>query len=274
MSGERKRLAGKVALITGGNQGIGKAIARRFVEEGAKVTIIARNKDKLAQTKAELGEEVCEALRADVTVEADVMSAVSKTVERFGHLDIAVNNAGDAVYTRIVDKTEGEFDYEIGLCLKGVFLSMKHEARQMQKQGTRGVIVNISSLNGTQPGIGLGGYGAAKAGLEMLTRVGAMEMGPLIRVCSVIPGLIGTERAQGVMASPQILGEFLENILVDRAGIPEDVANATLFLASDEASFITGHHLYVDGGQFNRRYPYKAFEQERHDTFGSSVGSS
>jgi NAD(P)-dependent dehydrogenase (short-subunit alcohol dehydrogenase family) len=122
-------------------------------------------------------------------------------------------------------------------------------------------------LNGSQPGKGLGGYGAAKAGLEMLTRVAAMEMGPLIRVCSVIPGLIATERAQGVMEVPQILGEFLENILVDRAGMPEDVANAALFLASDEASFITGHHLYVDGGQFNKRYPYKAFEQERHDTF-------
>jgi NAD(P)-dependent dehydrogenase (short-subunit alcohol dehydrogenase family) len=153
-----QRLAGKVAMITGGNQGIGKAIARRFVQEGARVMVIARSLDKLAQTKAEIG-------------------------------------------------------------------------------------------------------------VEMMTRVAAMEMGPLIRACSVIPGLIATERAQGVMAAPSILNEFLENILVDRAGTPDDVANAVLFLASDEASFITGHHLYVDGGQFNKRYPYKAFEQTRHDTF-------
>ncbi|MET0985134.1 MAG: SDR family oxidoreductase [Steroidobacteraceae bacterium] len=267
MGSTRRRLEDKTALITGGNKGIGKAIAKRFAAEGAKVMIIARDMEKLAATRAELGEDVCEVMQADVTVEADLIDAVARTVERFGRLDIGVNNAGDAVYSKIVDKTEKEFDYELDLCLKGVFFSMKHEARQMQSQDMRGVIINISSLNGTQPGKGLGGYGAAKAGMEMLTRVAALEMGPLIRVCSVIPGLIATERAQGVMEAPEILGEFLENILVDRAGLPEDVANATLFLASDEAAFITGHHLYVDGGQFNKRYPYKAFEQTRHDTF-------
>jgi NAD(P)-dependent dehydrogenase (short-subunit alcohol dehydrogenase family) len=267
MEHQSARLADKVALITGGNQGIGKAIAGRFVAEGAKVMLIARNLEKLERAKAEFGADVCEVLQADVTIENDIERAVAHTVARFGRLDIGINNAGDAVYSKIVDKTEREFEYEVDLCLKGVFLSMKHEARQMMAQKSRGVIINISTLNGTQPGIGLGGYGAAKAGMEMMTRVAAMEMGPLIRVCSVIPGLIATERAQGVMDAPQILGEFLDNILLDRAGTPEDVANATLFLASDEASFITGHHLYVDGGQFNKRYPCKAFEQQRHDTF-------
>jgi len=166
-----------VALITGGASGIGRAIAARFVREGAKVGLVDRNVELLAEVQGELG-SACVTEVADVTIEAEIARAVARTVETFGRLDIAVNSAGVGDGNLIMLMEEEQWDRVHSTCLKGVFLSMKHECRQMAAQGDGGVVINLSSLNSQQPAIGVGAYCSAKAGVNMLTQVGAMEMAP------------------------------------------------------------------------------------------------
>lgn len=249
------RLEGRVALITGGASGIGRAIASRYLREGGKVMLADLNTELLKEAEAQLGSS-CTTIEANVTVEADVERAVAATVKRFGRLDIGVNSAGLGTYAVITEQTEEQWDTVISVCLKGVFLSMKHEARQMMVQGDGGVIINISSLNSTQPGEGFSAYCSAKAGVNMLTRVGAMDLGPhKIRVCGIAPGLIDTPLTAGIKEMPRLMDAYLENIPLGRSGVPEDVSNAALFLASDDASWISGEILFVDGASSTKRYP-------------------
>lgn len=250
-----KRFENKVALITGGASGIGKCIAERFVAEGAKVVIADISADGLNAMKKELG-AACLAIKTDVTKEAEVEKAVAAAVSNFGHLDIIVTSAGVGGLSLIVDYTEEGWDTEIDVCLKGTLLCMKHAGRQMIAQGKGGCIINIASLNSQQPAEGMAAYCSAKAGVEMLTKVGAMEMGPhKIRVNAISPGLIATPLTVILTGTPSILENYLENIPLGRSGIPEDVAHAALFLASDEASWITAENLFVDGGTVTKRYP-------------------
>jgi NAD(P)-dependent dehydrogenase (short-subunit alcohol dehydrogenase family) len=250
-----KRLADKIALITGGASGIGRAIARRYADEGARVVLGDRNATLLAETAKELGAAAV-AVEMDVTREADVERAVATAVSRFGRLDIGVNCAGLGIAVPLIDQTESEWDTVLDVCLKGVFLSMKHQARRMIAGGRGGVIVNIASINARQPGEGLSAYCAAKAGVEMITRVAAMELGPHgIRVVGIGPGLVDTPLTTFQQDRPHVREAFLRNIPLGRVGTPGDIAAAALFLASDDASWISGDTLFVDGAELTKKFP-------------------
>jgi NAD(P)-dependent dehydrogenase (short-subunit alcohol dehydrogenase family) len=255
MDSVSRRLDERIALVTGAASGIGRAIAIRFVTEGAQVALVDRNAAVLTEVQEELG-AACITVVADVSIEADIARAVSRTVEAFGRLDIAVNAAGVGDGNLITLMEEEQWDRVHGTCLKGVFLSMKYEGRQMTAQGDGGVVINISSLNSQQPAVGVGAYCAAKAGVNMLTQVGAMELGPAkIRVCGIAPGLIDTPMSASVMGIPEVKEAYLDNIPLGRVGTPADIAGAAAFLASDDAGWISGITLFVDGASSTMRYP-------------------
>ncbi len=249
------RLAGRVAVITGGASGIGLAIAERFLAEGAKLVLADLNAPLLAQRQTELGDDVA-TRTVDVRIEAQVEEMVALAVKRFGGLDLAVNSAGLATWAPIVDHTEEQWDTVLDVCLKGVFLSLKHEARQMRAGGAGGAIINIASLNAFQPGEGMSAYCAAKAGVEMITRVAAMELGgDDIRVCGIAPGLVDTPLTTPLANLPGVREAYLENTPLGRVGTPADIAAAALFLASEEASWVSGTTLSLDGAANTKRYP-------------------
>lgn len=255
MSSSTEKLDGKVAFITGGASGIGLATAEKFMSQGARVVLADLNTDLMQQAEQRFG-GACATVKTNVAVEADMKSAVAFAVERFGKLDIAVNSAGLGTFGIITELTEEQWNTIVDTCLKGVFFSMKHQGIQMIAQGLGGVIINISSLNSTQPGEGMAPYCASKAGVDMLTRVGAMEMGPKrVRVCGIAPGLVLTPLTDPVWAMPALHDAYLENTPLGRTGTTEDIANAALFLASDEASWISGETLIVDGAAQTKRYP-------------------
>ena len=249
------RLADKVALVTGGASGIGREIARRYVAEGARVVIGDRNAALLAETEKELGANAA-AFEMDVTREADAERAVALAVSRFGRLDIGVNSAGLGFAVPLVEQTEAQWDTVVDVCLKGVFLCLKHEARAMVSGGRGGAIINIASISARQPGEGLAAYCAAKAGVEMLTRCAAMELGPQrVRVVGIGPGLIDTPLTTFQQERPHVREAFLANIPLGRVGVPADIANAAVFLASDDASWVSGDTLFVDGAELTKKYP-------------------
>jgi len=249
------RLQDKVALITGGASGIGFGIAKRFVDEGAKVMLADVNAVGGIEHAAELGERAA-FVEADVTNESAAAEMVTATVAQFSRLDIAVNAAGVGALAPIVDHTIEQWDGILNVNLRGVFLSTKHEARQMREQGEGGAIVNIASINARQPAEGMAAYCCSKAGVEMFTKVAAMELaGYGIRVTAIGPGLVDTPLAAAFINFQPVRDEFLENIPAGRMGSPEDIANAALFLVSGEASWITGETLFVDGAELTKRYP-------------------
>jgi len=249
------RLKDKVALVTGGASGIGREVARCYVAEGARVVVADRNGALLPEVEKELGVS-CITVEMDVTREADAERAVALGLSRFGRLDIGVNCAGWGAAAPFTEQTEQQWDAVVDVCLKGVFLSMKHEARAMVAGGRGGVIVNIASISARQPGEGLSAYCAAKAGVEMLTRCAAMELGPQrIRVVGIGPGLVDTPLTTFQQDRPHVRAAFLENIPLGRVGVPRDIASAAVFLASDEASWISGDTLFVDGAELTKKYP-------------------
>ena len=249
------RLEGKVALITGGASGIGLGIARRFLSEGAQVMLADVNEDAARQHAEELGDG-CAFVQADLVGEDGAAAMVRSTVERFGRVDIGINAAGIGALAPIVDQTIEQWNAVLDLDLRGVFLSTKHEARQMIAQGDGGAIVNIASVNARQPAEGMSAYCSAKAGVEMFTRVAAMEFAPdNIRVTAIGPGLIDTPLTTPLMGVPGVRDEYLENIPAGRVGTPDDIAAAALFLVSDDATWVTGDTLFVDGAELTKRYP-------------------
>jgi 3-oxoacyl-[acyl-carrier protein] reductase len=249
------RLKNKVVLITGGASGIGKSIAGKFVREGARVVIADVSAEGLSAIKEEL-KEACFTIETDVTSEADVERAVAAAVGNFGRLDIAVNSAGTGGLGFIIDYAEEQWDREMDVCLKGTFLCLKHEGRQMISQGKGGSIINLASINARQPAEGMSAYCAAKAGVEMLTKVAAMEMGPhKVRVNCICPGLTDTPLTTFILQTPTVYAKYLENIPLGRSGLPDDIASAALFLASDDSSWITADSLFVDGGSQTKVYP-------------------
>ena len=251
------RLPGKVALITGGASGIGEGTVRLFAREGASVLIADIQDDQGARLAAELGARVAY-VHTDVSHEADVQSAVAEAVRRFGRLDCIFNNAGfGGVGGRIESIDIAGFDQTIGVLLRGVLLGMKHAAPVMKRQGG-GSIISTASVAGLTAGFGPHVYSAAKAAVIQLTKTVAMELGEHnIRVNCICPGAIATpifgkglgmsaEQAEAIV--PQMKG-ILENVQpIKRSGLPEDIAQAALWLASDDATFVNGHALVVDGG--------------------------
>lgn len=251
----RSRFAGKVSMVTGGGSGIGLAIARQLLAEGGQVVACDLDEAKLKDLERELGSGFV-GIRADVTSETEIEKLVSAAVERFGALHCAFNVAGGSRPAHILDMPEDDWTFTIDLCLTGVMFGMKHAARQMVRQGSGGAIVNISSLNAHVPMHAGAAYATAKAGVEMLTKNGALEFAEDgIRVNVVLPGLVQTPLTRRHFENPQALAGFRERIPMGRAAQPEEIAGPALFLASEEASYVSGASLLVDGAWAVSGYP-------------------
>ena len=236
-------LDGKVAIVTGGSKGIGYSIAERFTNEGAKVIICSRNDSELSEAAAKIG---CESYQLDVSDSKGVKLMVEWFSKKHGQLDILVNNAGILMDGTLVKMEEEEFDAVINVNLKGVYLCGRGAATIMKEQGS-GVILNASSVVAHNGNYGQTNYVATKAGVVGMTKVWARELGKDgIRVNAIAPGFITTEMT--AQMPEKIIKMMSEKVPVKRWGEPEDVANAYCFLASDEASYISGMVLNVDGG--------------------------
>ena len=242
-------LAEKTAVVTGGAQGLGFAIAERFVAEGARVVLGDVNVEATEAAAKRLGgEHVSVAVRCDVTTAADVDTLVTTAVERFGGLDIMVNNAGITRDATMRKMTDEQFDEVIAVHLKGTWNGMR-KAAAIMRENQRGAIVNMSSLSGKVGLVGQTNYSAAKAGIVGMTKAAAKELAHLgVRVNAIAPGLI---RSAMTEAMPQrIWDQKVAEIPMGRAGEPSEVANVALFLASDMSSYMTGTVLEVTGGRF------------------------
>ena len=244
------RLEGKVALITGGARGQGAAEAKLFAEEGAAVVITDILLDEGKQVEAQINEAGGRALfiELDVTSSDDWRGAIAKTVEAFGKLDILVNNA--AIYSRvpIEHASEEEWDSIIDINLKGVFLGTKHSIAAMRDAGG-GSIINISSTAGLVGSPRGGAYSASKGGVRLFTKNTAIQHAvDGIRANSIHPGPIDTDMIADNIGTPEGLASSVERVPLNRIGTVDDVAYGALFLASDEASFMTGSELVIDGG--------------------------
>ncbi len=253
-----KRLEGRTAIVTGGASGIGAATVRLFAEEGARVLIADMQEELGKQVAGELGEAGA-FRRVDVTREEDVEAAVSEAVERWGQLDVIFNNAGFGGALGPIETTSVEdFDLTFDVLVKGVFLGIKHAAPVMKRQGS-GSIISTASVAGLQAGWSPHLYAVAKAAVIHLTRTVALELGASgIRVNCICPGIIATPLAAGrtEVSEEQIRKlhtMFDETQVIGRIGDPADIAQAALWLASDESSFVTGHAQVVDGGAFAGR---------------------
>src|SRR3954452_5428913 len=244
--------SGKVALITGAASGMGLATARAFAEAGAAVVLADFKEDAVKAAAEELAAAGHKALavRCDVSDDAQVAAMVDRSVAEFGRIDAAFNNAG--VMARIVptaDSTREDWDRVIGVNLRGVWSCMKHELRQMERQGG-GAIVNNASVGALTGNPGIGSYIASKHGVVGLTRTAALEyVKHGMRVNAVNPGLIDTQVARDVVnGDEEAYAEMAKHVPIGRAGMPEEIASAVLWLCSPGASYVIGHALTVDGG--------------------------
>ena len=242
------RLDGKVAIITGAARGIGAATARLFAREGARVAVTDIDADRGRETAAHIREEGGEAIfvHVDVTDPESVERMVQEALKAFGHIDILVNNAGVLRDRTLLKMSLEEFDFVIDVNLRGVFLCTRAVAPVMVEQG-QGVILNASSVVALYGNFGQTNYVASKAGVIGMTKVWARELGPKgIRVNAVAPGFVRTEMTAKLPA--RVMQAVVERTPLRMWGEPEDIAYAYLYLASDEARFVNGAVLNVDGG--------------------------
>jgi glucose 1-dehydrogenase len=258
------RLDGKVALVTGSSQGIGQAIAIRLAKAGAQVVINYRSNPEGAEETVKLvqdaggechaAEGFCEeepaiSVQADVSVLEDIQRLVSESIERFGKIDILVNNAGIEKHAPFWEVSEKDYDAVLSVNLKGVFFTTQAVVKHLIETQRPGNIINISSVHEELPFPNFTAYCASKGGLKMMARNLAIELAPYgITVNNVAPGAIETPINTDLINNPEKLNAVLKNIPLGRLGQPQDVAGLVAFLASDEASYITGSTFVVDGG--------------------------
>jgi NAD(P)-dependent dehydrogenase (short-subunit alcohol dehydrogenase family) len=245
-------LEGKVGLVTGGTSGIGQDTAVLFAKAGAKVVVAGRREPE--------GEKTIELIRAaggdglfvktDVSKAGEVDSLIRQVVERFGRLDIAFNNAGiEGVWVPIINQSEKDWDQTIDINLKGVWLCLKYEIRQMLKQGGGGAIVNMASVTGLVGSAGAAAYSASKHGVMGLTKSAALETARSgIRINAVCPAVIETPMAERIFGAPEVHKQVLGLHPIGRFGRPAEIAEAVVWMCSDRASFMTGQSLVLDGG--------------------------
>lgn len=246
-------LTGKVALVTGASSGIGRASAIALADQGAKVVVAARRIDKLNSLVEEIkakGHDAV-AVQMDVTKKEEILNAVAKTVETFGRLDILLNNAGVAEFAAFFELTEEQWDKTLDTNLKGYFLVAQAAVKEMAKNKW-GRIINIASIASGGVGVGfpsIAHYCASKGGVVAFTEALADELAPMgILVNCIGPGLIETEMTEGILKDPVQAQAFLARAPLKRAGKPEEIASAVVYLASDESSYTTGATIYIDGG--------------------------
>lgn len=243
------RLQGKVAIVTGAARGIGLAIAQRFVKEGAHVALADWLADDVKAEAAALGSSAL-AVPTDVGDAGEVRRLVERTVERFGRLDCMVANAAVQAEIPFLDLTEEEFDRVIRVNLKGAFLCGQTAARQMVKAGSGGTIINMSSVNAVVAHPVLVHYAASKGGIAMLTKGMAVSLAPHgIRVNGIGPGTVNTPINANFFGMPGMVERFLMRTPLGRIAEADEIASVAVFLASDDASYVTGTTIYADGGR-------------------------
>lgn len=253
-------LEGKVAIVTGGARGIGAAIAKRYVADGAKVLIADVDEAAGRETaKALGGDPTCRFSNADVGSAADANRIVEEAVAAFGSLDIAVSNAGIIHTADFVDIAEADFDRVIRINLKGVFLTGQAAAKrmlaQLKKGKAPGTIINMSSINAVVAIPNQVPYCVAKGGVDQLTKVMALSLAPHgIRVNAIGPGSIMTDILRGIATDKAAKNKLLSRTPLGRVGEPEEIAAVASFLASADASYITGQTIYADGGRLGLNY--------------------
>jgi NAD(P)-dependent dehydrogenase (short-subunit alcohol dehydrogenase family) len=243
------KLANRVAIISGSGRGIGRDMARLFSSEGAKVIVADIDAESAGATAAEINASghIARAITVDIADPAEVERLIRDTLGYFGRLDVLVNNAGVGLNKPFLATTPADWEQQLRVNLTGTFLCAQAAARVMVGQG-EGTIVNVASISGQRGGQGRAAYGAAKAGVILLTKVMAVELAPSgVRVNAIAPGPVDTNQSREThtVATRQA---YLDRIPIRRYGQREEIASAALFLASDESSFVVGHVLNVDGG--------------------------
>jgi len=255
------KLSDKAIVVTGGAQGLGRACAERFIADGARVLIADINEEILQATADEIG---AQHTTADISKRSEIEKLVQACVDQFGKIDVILNNAGIAKNQEFLDISDDDYDSVLNVNLKGTFMGVQTAAKQMIQQGSGGVIINMSSINALLANPSLATYAMSKGGMNQLTNVAAVALAPHnIRVVGIGPGTILTEMVkEAIFTSDEARKTVLSRTPAGRCGEPSEVAAVAAFLASDDASYITGQTIYPDGGRLVLNYTVPVDEGE------------